>query len=112
MTLNTSQGEIKIELSNCDSRIGVKLSGGLDSAIIFYMLCKYAKEERPDITIVPITIQVLAKPYNLHFTKLIIDFCKRMFPSVNIAKQETRISPIGVDFNIIQNELLSDLKKK
>lgn len=54
------------------SKIGIKISGGADSAIVCYMLAKYLKEERPDAEIFPITGISDTRPYNKIFTERII----------------------------------------
>jgi tRNA(Ile)-lysidine synthase TilS/MesJ len=54
-------------------KIGIKLSGGADSSMVCYMLVKYLKETRPDVTIYPITAVVLAKPYQKIFAKQIVN---------------------------------------
>ena len=73
MIFENSQDQFDIDLSNNIKKIGIKLSGGADSSIVCYMLAKYAKEERPDITIYPITGISLAKPYQEIFAKRVID---------------------------------------
>jgi len=52
--------------------IGIKLSGGADSAIVCYMLAKYAMAERPDITIHAITGVADGKAYQKIFAERIM----------------------------------------
>lgn len=54
------------------TKVGIKLSGGADSAIIAYMLALYCKQERPDITIHPITGISEGKEFNKVFAEKII----------------------------------------
>jgi hypothetical protein len=54
-------------------KIGIKLSGGADSALACYMLTKYLKASRPDVVIHPITTVILAKPYQKIFAKQIVN---------------------------------------
>lgn len=55
MLFENSQDNWEINLPSNITNIGLKISGGADSAIVCYMLAKYAMEERPDITIHPVT---------------------------------------------------------
>ena len=43
MITSTSQGDILIEFTD-EKVVGIKLSGGMDSAIVFYMVCKHIQE--------------------------------------------------------------------
>ena len=63
MIIKNSQQDIIIDESNDVKVIGLKISGGADSAIVGYMLCKYVTEERPDIKILPITTIHTGKPF-------------------------------------------------
>lgn len=51
------------------TKIGIKLSGGADSAIVCYMLAKYVIAERSDITIYPITGIAEGKEYQKFLQK-------------------------------------------
>jgi|TARA_B110000261_G_scaffold38165_1_gene44507 disulfide oxidoreductase YuzD len=55
MLFENSQDNWEIDLPSNITNIGLKISGGADSAIVCYMLAKYVMEERPDITIHPVT---------------------------------------------------------
>lgn len=54
------------------TKVGIKLSGGTDSAILCYMLAAYCKESRPDVVIHPITFVSDGKPYNMIFASEIV----------------------------------------
>ena len=41
MIIENSQDTIEFNLPDEFDKIGIKLSGGADSAIVLYMLCKY-----------------------------------------------------------------------
>lgn len=75
MIFTTSQGIIEFNDLNIPlhvTKVGIKLSGGADSAIVCYMLAKYIKECRPDIVLHPITAVSSTKPYNAIFAKKIV----------------------------------------
>ena len=48
MIFETSQDTIEITIPAHVKRVGIKLSGGADSAIVCLMLAKYIVGERPD----------------------------------------------------------------
>jgi NH3-dependent NAD+ synthetase len=76
LIFTTSQDIIEFNDQNIPlhiKKIGIKLSGGADSAIVCYMLAKYIKECRPDITLYPITAVSSTKPYNAIFAQRIIE---------------------------------------
>ena len=50
------------------NKIGVKLSGGADSSIIYYALCQYYKN-RPDVEIYPITVSFSWAPHYNYFAR-------------------------------------------
>lgn len=74
MIIEHSQGNVEIALDDHVKKVGIKLSGGADSAVLAYLLAKYKKEERPDLHIVPMTNVCKVKPYNEIFALKVIDF--------------------------------------
>jgi hypothetical protein len=74
MIINTSQGDVEISLDDNIKSVGIKLSGGADSAMLAYLLAVYKKEQRPDLRIVPMTNVCKVKPYNEMFARSVIDF--------------------------------------
>jgi hypothetical protein len=60
-------------------KIGIHLSGGADSAILLYVLCKYIKDNNLDITVLPITSCVLAKPIMIEGTFRVTNKVKELF---------------------------------
>ena len=63
MIFENSQDTWSIDLWPDITDIGLKISGGADSAIVAYMLALYVTKERPEITIHPVTIIADTKPY-------------------------------------------------
>jgi len=78
--------------------VAIKLSGGLDSAICLYMLCKYIKEERSDLSVIPITHNDWKKPYQVKWSKKVIAWMKKEFPDVTIHEHETSQLEHGIDY--------------
>ena len=72
MIFKNSQDDWEINLPNSVKDIGIKISGGADSAIVCYMLAKYVMEERPDITIHPLTAIAQTKPFQQIFADKVL----------------------------------------
>ncbi len=79
MLIKNSQQDIVIDLPADIKTVGLKISGGVDSAITGYILTKYIHEERPDIKIQPMTVNQVGKAYQIKFAKHIIEFYKKEF---------------------------------
>jgi hypothetical protein len=64
--------------------IVIKLSGGADSSILYYGLCKHIVENNLSIPIYVTSMDTNRKPWYSHYAKKVINF----------TKQETGISPV------------------
>lgn len=76
MIIKNSQQDFILDLPKDIKYVGVRMSGGTDSTILGYMIAKYIVEERPDLKLVPITINHLQKAFSIDFVKKIIQFIK------------------------------------
>ena len=56
------------------SGIAVKLSGGADSSIIYYTLCKEMQELGIDVPLYVVTLDVETKDWYSHYAKKVIDY--------------------------------------
>lgn len=92
MFTSTSQGDILIEFTD-EKVVGIKLSGGMDSAIIFYMVCKHIRENNLQTAILPITLDNPEKRYNGEFAKRVLYWIKQNFPTIEILPHELREAP-------------------
>ena len=72
MLFENSQDNWEIDLPENMKTLGLKISGGADSAIVCYMVAKYVTEERPDITIHPITAVASTKPFQQIFADKVL----------------------------------------
>ena len=80
MVVPTSQGDIVIDITVLNkppfdeviNRVGIRLSGGADSAILAYMLAIYKRDYRPHLTLHPITCVNDKKPYQEIFAKNVV----------------------------------------
>ena len=73
--------------------IGVKLSGGADSAIVYYAICDYYKD-RDDVKIYPMTLDTKFKSWYSEGAKRIIDKVTELTgkaPAEHIIKFSTKI---------------------
>ena len=72
MLFENSQDNWEINLPDNLKTLGLKISGGADSAIVCYMVAKYVTEESPDITIHPITAVASTKPFQQIFADKVL----------------------------------------
>lgn len=62
--------------------IGMKLSGGADSAVVCYALSKYIYDNKTNQKIIPITVNQKGKAYQSEYAKKIVTFCEEKFGSI------------------------------
>jgi len=112
MIIETSQDTIKIELDPNIKNIGVASSGGADSGILIYLLCKYISEEKPDATLVPFTTIHGNKPTNLWYALKTKWWMRQHFPSVNWHKEHftnhSNSTNNGDKVNELRDQLVND----
>jgi hypothetical protein len=81
MVVTTTQGDVIIDVTNQNrppftkviNNVGIRLSGGADSAILAYMLAIYKRDYRPYITLHLITCVNNQKPYQEIFSKQVME---------------------------------------
>jgi hypothetical protein len=111
MLIKNSQQDIVIDLPADVKTVGLKISGGVDSAITGYILTKYIHEERPDIKIQPMTVNQVGKAYQIKFAKHIIEFYKKEFGNYFL-EHITGISKVEeTDYIAEQDKLMTELYK-
>lgn len=72
MIFENSQDTIEISIPLTIKNVGIKLSGGADSAIVCYMLAKHVVEERPDVSVYAITCNAQGKEYQVQFARRVM----------------------------------------
>lgn len=80
MIVPISQGDIIIDITVMNTppfdrvinKVGIRLSGGADSAILAYMLAIYKRDYRPHLTLHPVTCVNDQKPYQEIFAKNVV----------------------------------------
>lgn len=110
MLIETSQDNIELSFEENQRNILVKISGGVDSAIVLYMLCEYASSERPDLKLIPMTANDWKKPYQVKFAKQVLDWHRNKFPLVNILEHQTSQLDHGYDYIQGQKDLRDSVK--
>jgi tRNA(Ile)-lysidine synthase TilS/MesJ len=84
MKVTTTQGDVVIDITTVKRhhpstwfepvrKVGIRLSGGADSAIVAYMLALYKRDYRPDIVLHAITCVNDTKPYQEIYAKRVLE---------------------------------------
>jgi 7-cyano-7-deazaguanine synthase in queuosine biosynthesis len=76
MIFENSQDTIEISIPLDIKNVGIKLSGGADSAIVCYMLAMHVVKERTDVSVYAITCNAEGKEYQ-------VDFARRVMLKIN-----------------------------
>jgi len=114
MIVANSQQDINFNIPTSYDKVGIKISGGADSAIVAYMLAKYVVEERNDITIIPITVNHEGKAYQEPFAKDIIKHLTNVFGNIFGEHEvgycpDTTDGPEGSQYMALQEALVLSL---
>ncbi len=108
MKFKTSQGIIEIDISATRTKIGIKMTGGLASALLTYMLALYKRDARPDIKLIPIIFIAVAKPYQWVYANM---SCRKITELTGVKIEEYQFhatAPILYDRNVIVSNSPSD----
>ena len=108
MIIKNSQQDITIDLPTNFKQVGLKISGGTDSAIVAYMLSKYVSEERKDITIIPITVNHQDKEFQEPFAKSVIKHLTDVFGNI-FGEHHVRHCPEASQYDSTQRNLVKSL---
>jgi len=81
MIVTTTQGDVVIDITNVNkfpftkiiNNVGIRISGGADSAILAYMLAIYKRDYRSYLNLHPITCVNNQKPYQAIFSKQVLE---------------------------------------
>lgn len=85
--------------------IVVKLSGGADSSIVYYRLCKELVERNLDIPVYVVTLDPEGKDWYSHYAKKVIEFTKE---KTGIEPKEHRIRKLSKPWNVDDYQLEQD----
>lgn len=99
MLIETTQGNIEFTIPKHYKNIGYKVSGGADSAIVGWILCKTIVEEcNSEPVVYPITMDQPGKAYQVKFAKGVVAFLKLHWPTVTFGEHITGVGsePITV----------------
>lgn len=109
MKINNSQQDIEIDLPKHYKNVGVKISGGADSAIVAYMVARYCSLERPGLSIVPITVNHEGKAYQEQYAKSIVSYLQTEFDNVEFGEHRVGYCPEGPQYVSSQDALVESL---
>jgi len=89
------------------NKIGMKISGGADSAIVLYMLSKYVAEYNTGARIIPITVNHEGKDYQEQFAKQVVAHCKEVFGDIfdehHIGRNLTPDTYASTQINLVES---------
>jgi len=103
MRFENSQDDWEINLDPKIKNIGLKISGGADSAIVCYMLAKYVIEERNDITIHPVTGVASTKAYQQIFADKVLRKVEQL-TGITFAKHQYKMIRSDTSENYISDQ--------
>lgn len=109
--VETTQGPVVIDVPYHYDKIGVKISGGADSAIMTYMLALYKKQVR-NISLIPVTVINAIKPHQHIFSRRVLDFIEN---ELNVRFESHQILQDLVDpneYNEAQRLFIKELRSK
>jgi len=86
--------------------IVVKLSGGADSSIVYYRLCKELVERKLNIPIYAVTLDPETKDWYSHYAKKVIQFTKEQ---TGIEPVEHRIRKLPLPWNVDDYQIEQDM---
>jgi len=84
MIFKTTQDTYNFESLKEVKRIGIKVSGGADSAGISFMIFKTIHDQKLDTEVVIITTDHSDKPYQRIYSNKVIGWLRKEFPSVKV----------------------------
>ena len=114
----TRQGDVIVNvpdynnnLKKRNENVGMRISGGADSAIVAYMLALFVRDYAPHLKIHPITCEHPLKPYQIIYAKQVISKIEEL-TGVNFQNHRTlKIPGIGVYADeqvVLLNKLYTD----
>lgn len=98
MKIKTQNVDIDFELPDDYTDVGIRISGGLDSAILLYILCTYITETQRDIKVFPMTSNDWKKPYQVEFATRVLNWTKERFPNIYFHDHNTHQIAHGDDY--------------
>ena len=89
MLIKNDNIELEFSLPEHMTDVGIRISGGLDSAIILYILCIYITETNRDIKILPMTTNDWTKPYQVKWATRVLNWMQNQFPDITFYEHKT-----------------------
>lgn len=91
LNVNTKQKHFTLDLDSSYQNVGIKMSGGADSSLIAYMLCKYIVTHNNNIQLHAITLDNPIKPYQVQYAKNVIRWLENQF-DIKFSSHTTNIA--------------------
>ena len=111
MIIENSQDTIVFDLPKSYKNIGIKISGGADSAIVLYMLCKYIYDNKIECEINPITVCHAGKAFQLQYATKVIFFMQKTFPGIRFGNHYTGVNYHPESYAPVQEKLVNQCYK-
>jgi hypothetical protein len=110
MIVTTSQRDVKIEVPAGLTKVGIKMGGGVDSSLMAYMIAKYKKEERPELQLIPIVVDIDVREFQVEYTTRVINFIEQALDVTFEPKQVSEVSPYAYEIKtLIENTMVASL---
>ena len=106
MIIENTQDKIVFGLPKTYKNIGIKLSGGADSAIVLYMLCKYISDTEKECVINPITVCHAGKAFQLQYATKVIFYMQEKFPNVQFGEHYTGVNYLPSSYADVQKSVV------
>jgi hypothetical protein len=83
---------VKLNFDESDKHIGIGMSGGMDSAMLLWLLAYHIDKNNWDTTIHQWSVCLDERPFQVHHAKKVIQFVKDYFPNVKFGEHRTSIA--------------------
>jgi len=83
---------VKLDFDESDKNIGIGVSGGMDSAMLLWLLAYHIDKNNWDVTIHQWSVCLDERPFQVHHAKKVIQFVKDYFPNVKFGEHRTSIA--------------------
>jgi len=83
---------VKLNIDKSDKHITIGMSGGMDSAMLLWLLAYHIDKNNWDTTIHQWSVCLDERPFQVHHAKKVIQFVKDSFPNVEFGEHRTSVA--------------------
>jgi hypothetical protein len=83
---------VQLNFDESDKHIGIGMSGGMDSAMLLWLLAYHIDKNNWDTTIHQWSVCLDERPFQVHHAKKVIQFVKDYFPNVKFGEHRTSVA--------------------